>query len=268
MATLVGCIATSHTPTIGFALDTHKQADPVWAPIFAAYKPVQEWLAAKRPDVLVFIYNDHVTSFFLDHYPQFALGVGREYFPADEGGGARKLPPIPGHPRLAQHLAQGLVADEFDLSYIFVAHDLGVVRHVSDRIAVMYLGKVVERSPGSQLYERPIHPYSVALLSAVPIPDQSAYVTDTGIWRTTSASSQMDRAYPPSTNALQPTSWNPPARGRAAVAATSDAIASNSSPNAVHIVTILNFLPIPRPQNTLFFRICSYIADTHSCYWK
>jgi oligopeptide transport system ATP-binding protein len=71
--------------------------------------------------------------------------------------------------------------DEFNLSYIFVAHDLGVVRHVSDRIAVMYLGKIVERSPASVLYERPIHPYSVALLSAVPIPDPKANAARTPV---------------------------------------------------------------------------------------
>jgi oligopeptide transport system ATP-binding protein len=61
--------------------------------------------------------------------------------------------------------------NEFRLTYIFIAHDLGVVRHVSDRIAVLYLGKLVELSPAADLYERPIMPYTEALLSAVPIPD-------------------------------------------------------------------------------------------------
>jgi len=61
--------------------------------------------------------------------------------------------------------------DDLRLSYVFVAHDLSVVRHVSDRIAVMYLGKIVESSPAEELYVKPIHPYTAALLDAIPIPD-------------------------------------------------------------------------------------------------
>jgi gallate dioxygenase len=117
MARIIGAIASSHTPTIGFALDADKQHDPVWAPIFKAYEPVQQWLAEKQPDVLLMIYNDHVTSFFFDHYSAFALGIGDSWKVADEGGGARDLPPVAGHTGLARHIGQSLVADEFDMAF-------------------------------------------------------------------------------------------------------------------------------------------------------
>ena len=61
--------------------------------------------------------------------------------------------------------------DEMGLSYVFIAHDLSVVRHVSDHIAVMYLGKLMEVSPARELYDKPMHPYTEALLEAIPIPD-------------------------------------------------------------------------------------------------
>jgi protocatechuate 4,5-dioxygenase beta chain len=98
------------------AYDRKKQGDPDWAPLFKGYEPVTRWLAERKPDVLVFFYNDHATTFFFDHYPTFALGVGAEYPIADEGLGPRPVPPLKGHPALARHLADCLVNDEFDIS--------------------------------------------------------------------------------------------------------------------------------------------------------
>jgi gallate dioxygenase len=117
MARIIGGIAASHTPTIGFAYDKSKQQDPVWAPIFENFAPLSDWLAERRPDVLLYIFNDHITSFFFDHYSAISLGVGQQWKPADEGGGARNLPPIDGHPALAEHIGRSLMTDEFDMSF-------------------------------------------------------------------------------------------------------------------------------------------------------
>jgi hypothetical protein len=89
---------------------------PAWAPIFEGYKPVQRWLVAKQPDVLLMIFNDHVTSFFFDHYSQFALGIGDSYAPADEGGPRRRGTPPADHcdpldPRMRRGFPQPRRAD-------------------------------------------------------------------------------------------------------------------------------------------------------------
>lgn len=117
MAQIIGGIGASHSPTIAFAKDTHKANDPAWAPIFAGFQQVKNWVAEQQIDVLFMIFNDHITSFFFDHYSAFTLGVDDQYTPADEGGGARAYPPVQGHAELSRHIAHALVADEFDMSF-------------------------------------------------------------------------------------------------------------------------------------------------------
>jgi hypothetical protein len=114
MARIVGGIGTSHAPSIGVAYDKGHGNEPMWAPLFKAYEPAQQWLAAMRPDLLVVIYNDHVNRFFFDAYPTFALGVGDRHAQADEGWGMRPLPDLDGDPEFGWHLARSMVNDEFD----------------------------------------------------------------------------------------------------------------------------------------------------------
>lgn len=159
MARIIGSIATSHTPTIGFAHDWKTEDDPVWGPIFAAYLPIRDWIARRQPDVFLVIYNDHITSFFLDHYSAFTLGIGEEYRVADEGGGARDLPPVAGHAQLAQHIGASLVAEEFDMSFF---QDRAL-----DHGCFSPLSMLLERKDGR--WPLPIIPLQVGVLQ-FPVP--------------------------------------------------------------------------------------------------
>jgi oligopeptide transport system ATP-binding protein len=95
-----------------------------------------------------------------------ALAVSPKLVVCDEAGQrARRVDPGPGHQ------PAGRPAGAVRLTYIFIAHDLSVVEHISDRVAVMYLGRIVEIAPAKDLYTDAAHPYTEALLSAVPIPD-------------------------------------------------------------------------------------------------
>ncbi|MHB8285017.1 MAG: gallate dioxygenase [Caulobacteraceae bacterium] len=118
MARIIGGIGTSHVPTIGVAYDKGRQDDPAWKPLFDGYRPVAQWLAEKKPDILLFFYNDHATTLFFDQYPTFALGVGAQFEIADEGAGSRGLPPIRGDVDFQAHIGESLVNDEFDMTFL------------------------------------------------------------------------------------------------------------------------------------------------------
>lgn len=116
MGRLVAGIATSHVPTIGVAQDQGKHGTPEWKPLFDAYEPVKQWLAALKPDIAITIYNDHGADFFFDKYPTFAVGAAARYPVADAGFGKRPLPEVPGALEFSWHLCESLVYDEFDIT--------------------------------------------------------------------------------------------------------------------------------------------------------
>ncbi|UPG74783.1 class III extradiol dioxygenase family protein (plasmid) [Roseomonas gilardii subsp. gilardii] len=116
MARIIGGLGSPHAPSIGALIDKGAWQEPGWEKLLDGYRPMQAWLRERRPDLAILIYNDHVTSFFFDRYPTFALSVAEEHPIADEGFGPRPLPPVRGDAEFAWHVAHSLVDDEFDLT--------------------------------------------------------------------------------------------------------------------------------------------------------
>ena len=116
MARIIAGIAASHVPAIGAAIDLGKTEEPYWKRVFEGFEESKTWLAKEKPDVCIIVYNDHASAFSVELIPTFALGCASEFPPADEGWGPRPVPVVPGHPKLATHIAQSVILDEFDLT--------------------------------------------------------------------------------------------------------------------------------------------------------
>lgn len=118
MAKLIAGMGTSHVPGVGAAIDHGKTGEEYWKPLFEGFKPIREWHAKNIPDVNIIVFNDHATSYSLNNYSTFTIGVGESYKAADEGWGPRKVPEMQGHPELAWHMVESLMAEEFDMAVV------------------------------------------------------------------------------------------------------------------------------------------------------
>lgn len=118
MAKINAGVATSHVPAIGAAIDNGKTKEPYWQPVFAGYEYGKQWIKEQKPDVIILIYNDHASAFDLNLVPTFAIACGEKFKPADEGWGPRPVPDIVGYPKLASHIAQNVIQDDFDLTVV------------------------------------------------------------------------------------------------------------------------------------------------------
>ncbi len=116
MANFVGGICTSHNGALMHGWDKQLRDDPIWTPLFEGYDPVKAWIKEKEVDVLFFVFNDHVSNFFFDCYPTFAIGIAEEYEHADEGSGPRDLAIPYGDVPFSRYMADYLIRSDFDLT--------------------------------------------------------------------------------------------------------------------------------------------------------
>ena len=135
MARVVSGIGTSHVPGVGAAMDNGKTHEEYWRELFAGLEPLRAWHRKNVPDVNIIVFNDHATSYSLDSYSTFTIGVGEEFKPADEGWGPRAVPVVKGHPELAWHLVEQLMAEEFDMA---VAGSLDVDHGLTVPLSIAY----------------------------------------------------------------------------------------------------------------------------------
>jgi protocatechuate 4,5-dioxygenase beta chain len=118
VARIIAGVTTSHVPAIGAAIDNRRTEEPYWKRVFSGFEKSKKWMAETKPDVVIGVYNDHASAFSVELIPTFALGCAAQFAPADEGWGPRPVPVVTGHPKLASHIAQSVILDEFDLTIV------------------------------------------------------------------------------------------------------------------------------------------------------
>ena len=135
MARVSAGVATSHVPAIGAAMDLGKTGDDYWKPLFEGYEFSRRWIANRKPDVILLVYNDHASAFDLKLIPTFAIGCGERFGIADEGWGPRPVPDVVGHPDLAWHISQSVIQQDFDLTII---NEMNVDHGLTVPLSLMY----------------------------------------------------------------------------------------------------------------------------------
>ena len=135
MARITAGVGCSHVPAIGVAMDQGITGQPYWELCFTGFEASRTWIKKVNPDVVFLVYNDHCTAFDASCIPTFALGCAPEFNPADEGWGPRPVPVVRNHQKLASHIAQSLILDEFDIT---IMNEMEVDHGLTVPLSVMY----------------------------------------------------------------------------------------------------------------------------------